>query len=104
MRHSQSLQLVMHTDSDGAHVGIAKLRIERIGAGEQRPRPLTPGQLVRGLQGAAMFVQGSATLFENWAESFLPMVRRARPRRRHHPRKLLRASRSTSSQLSTLFQ
>ena len=26
----QSLQLVMHTDSDGAHVGIAKLRIERI--------------------------------------------------------------------------
>lgn len=26
----QSLELIMHTDSDGAHVGIAKLRIERI--------------------------------------------------------------------------
>jgi two-component system cell cycle sensor histidine kinase/response regulator CckA len=26
----QSLELIMHTDSDGAHVGIPKLRIERI--------------------------------------------------------------------------
>ena len=57
----------------------AELKIERIGASDDRPAPLTPETLQRGLMGAVMFVQGSARLFENWAESFLPHVNELPP-------------------------
>ena len=52
----------------------AEMTIERIGADEDRPEPLNAEKLIRGLQGAVMFVHGSAQMFENWAESFLPTM------------------------------
>ena len=55
------------------------IKIERLGASDDRPEPLTPEKLQRGLQGAAMFVLGSATLFENWSESFLPTLNQLPP-------------------------
>ncbi|MBW2273713.1 MAG: DUF1214 domain-containing protein [Deltaproteobacteria bacterium] len=50
----------------------AEILIERIGSDEDRPKPLTPEQLARGLAGAAVFVRGTSQLFEDWAESFVP--------------------------------
>lgn len=63
---------VRQTFQDRINEKPAELKIERIGAQGERPQPLTPEKLVRGLQGATMFVQGSAKLFEDWSESFLP--------------------------------
>jgi hypothetical protein len=62
---------VRQTFQDRVNEQQADLTIERIGASEERPRPLTAEKLERSLQGAVMFVKGSAQLFENWAESFL---------------------------------
>jgi hypothetical protein len=70
---------VRQTFQDRKNEVPAELKIERIGATESRPAPLTPEVLQRGLMGAAMFVQGSAQLFENWAESFLPHVNELPP-------------------------
>ncbi|MDX2457015.1 MAG: DUF1214 domain-containing protein [Gammaproteobacteria bacterium] len=63
---------VRQTFQDRINEEPAELKIERIGAEGERPAPLTAEKLVRGLQGATMFVQGSAKLFEDWSESFLP--------------------------------
>ncbi len=63
---------VRQTFQDRVNEKRAEIKIERIGAEGDRPAPLTAQKLVRGLQGATMFVQGSAKLFEGWAESFLP--------------------------------
>lgn len=70
---------VRQTFQDRVNEQRAELKIERIGAAEDRPAPLTPEQLERGLQGAVMFVKGSAQLFENWAESFLPTLNQLPP-------------------------
>lgn len=70
---------VRQTFQDRVHEQRAELKIERIGAADDRPEPLTPEKLERGLRGAVMFVKGSATLFENWAESFLPIVNQLPP-------------------------
>ena len=64
---------VRQTFQDRVGEKRADLKIERIGAGLERPEPLTAQRLERGLQGAVMFVKGSAQLFEGWAESFLPI-------------------------------
>jgi len=48
----------------------AQMRIERIGA-QSQPEPLSPHRLVQGLGNAAKFVEGTATLFANWAQSYL---------------------------------
>ncbi|QFU75897.1 DUF1214 domain-containing protein [Halioglobus maricola] len=71
--HSNSIT-VRQTFQDRINEVAADLKIERIGAADDRPRPLSPEKLVRGLQGAGMWVQGAATMFENWAESFLPTM------------------------------
>ena len=63
---------VRQTFQDRINEEPAELKIERIGAEGERPAPLTAEKLVRGLQGATMFVQGSAKLFEDGSESFLP--------------------------------
>ncbi len=63
---------VRQTFQDRLNEIPAKLTIERIGASDDRPSPLTPQKLDFALQRAAMFVNGSAQLFEDWAESFLP--------------------------------
>ena len=64
---------------DRINENAADLKIERIGAKDDRPAPLTAEKIERGLMGAAMFVQGSATLFENWSESFLPTLNELPP-------------------------
>jgi hypothetical protein len=74
MGESTNSITVRQTFQDRVNEKQAELKIERIGAKEDRPDPLTPEKLERGLQGAVMFVKGSATLFENWAESFLPIM------------------------------
>jgi hypothetical protein len=63
---------VRQTFQDRINECRAELKIERIGAENDRPEPLSAENLERGLQGAVMFVKGSAGLFEGWAESFLP--------------------------------
>lgn len=63
---------VRQTFKDRISEKRAELTIERIGAESERPEPLTAEHLVRGLQSAVRFVTGSARLFEEWAESFLP--------------------------------
>ncbi|KZX53489.1 hypothetical protein A3709_10205 [Halioglobus sp. HI00S01] len=65
---------VRQTFQDRVNEVAADLKIERIGAEEDRPRPLSPEKVVRGLQGASLWVHGAATMFENWAESFLPTM------------------------------
>ncbi|MEM8499021.1 MAG: DUF1214 domain-containing protein [Pseudomonadota bacterium] len=64
---------VRQTFQDRINEQRAELKIERIGAADERPMPLTPEKLVHALQRATMFVNGSAQLFENWSESFLPI-------------------------------
>lgn len=64
---------VRQTFQDRINEKRAELKIERIGAADERPSPLTPEKLVHALQRATMFVNGSAQLFENWSESFLPI-------------------------------
>ena len=76
--HSNSIT-VRQTFQDRVNEKRAQLKIERIGAADDRPEPLTAENLERGLRGAVMFVQGSATLFENWAESFLPILNELPP-------------------------
>lgn len=76
--HTNSIT-VRQTFQDRVHEQRAELKIERIGAAGDRPEPLTAEKLERGLRGAVMFVQGSATLFENWAESFLPTMNQLPP-------------------------
>ncbi len=57
----------------------ADIRIERIGAENERPPALTPEKLDRGLQGAVQFVKNTTGLFQGWAESFLPTVNQVAP-------------------------
>ena len=65
---------VRQTFQDRENEARAEMKIERIGAKDDRPAPLTAEKLQRGLQGAVMFVHGSAKMFEDWAESFLPTL------------------------------
>lgn len=70
---------VRQTFQDRVNEKRAELKVERIGASEDRPEPLTPEKLVRGLQGATLFLQGTTQMFEAWAESFLPIMNQLPP-------------------------
>jgi hypothetical protein len=48
---------------------LARIEIERLGA-DGPPRPLDPATLGRALRDAAGFVDGTASLFADWAEGF----------------------------------
>lgn len=50
----------------------AEIRIERIGAEQERPAPLDPAQLDKALHGVTQFLRNTTGLFEGWAEGFLP--------------------------------
>lgn len=76
--HSNSIT-VRQTFQDRINEERALLTIERLGAQEDRPTPMTAESLQRGLMGAVMFVQGSAQMFENWAESFVPTMNKLPP-------------------------
>jgi hypothetical protein len=65
---------VRQTFQDRINETRAELKIERIGAEQDRPQPLSAEKLDGALKGAVMFLQGTTQLFEGWAESFLPTV------------------------------
>ncbi len=70
---------VRQTFQDRGKEKPALLKIERVGVSGERPRALSAEKLVRGLRGATGFVQGSAKLFEDWSESFLPSLNQLPP-------------------------
>ncbi len=49
----------------------AEIHIERIGAEQDRPPPLSAQQLDKALQGVTQFLRNTTGLFEGWAEGFL---------------------------------
>jgi hypothetical protein len=61
--------IVRQTFLDRKREQPARLTIERLGATAQ-PAPLSPERLQRGLTNAARFVDGTATLFANWAQGY----------------------------------
>jgi hypothetical protein len=69
MQPDSSLLIVRQTFRDRANESIANLRIERLG-GARTPAPFTPALLDRGLRAAAAYVNGTASLFADWAEGF----------------------------------
>lgn len=70
---------VRQTFQDRLQETRAEIRIERIGAEMERPEPLSPERLDKGLQGAVQFVRNTTGLFEGWAESFLPTLNEVAP-------------------------
>ncbi len=62
---------VRQTFQDRRHETRAEIKIERIGAEQERPEPLSPEKLERALQGAIQFLKNTTGLFEGWAEGFL---------------------------------
>jgi hypothetical protein len=69
MEPDTSSLIVRQTFQDRANETIADLRLERVGAAGA-PAPLTAAFLDRGLQAAAAYVHGTASLFADWAEGF----------------------------------
>ncbi|MCL4686225.1 DUF1214 domain-containing protein [Myxococcota bacterium] len=73
MEPDTSSLIVRQTFEDRAREQIADLRLERLGGGGA-PQPLDPEFLDRGLQAAAAYVHGTASLFADWAEGFAERV------------------------------
>jgi hypothetical protein len=69
MEPDSSSLIVRQTFQDRDAEHIAELHLERIGA-SGGPAPLGPAFLDRGLQAAAAYVAGTASLFADWAEGF----------------------------------
>jgi hypothetical protein len=61
--------LIAQTFQDRANERIADLQIARLG-GARTPAPVTPAFIDRGLQAAAAYVAGTASIFAEWAEGF----------------------------------
>lgn len=61
--------IVRQTFLDRKREQPARLTIERLGAAA-RPAPLSPARLRQGLSRAAAFVEGTATLFADWAQGY----------------------------------
>lgn len=66
--------IVRQTFLDRRSETAAQMSIARAGDGLQRPQPLDAERLALGLARAAGFVEGTATLFANWAQSYLPHI------------------------------
>lgn len=64
---------VRQTFQDRLSEKRAEITIERLNVDTDRPLPLSPEKLQRGLKSALQFVKGSTNLFEDWTESFLPI-------------------------------
>lgn len=73
MEPDTSSLIVRQTFEDRENERIADLRLERIGA-TGGPEPLDPAFLDRGLEAAAAYVHGTASLFADWAEGFAKRV------------------------------
>ena len=62
--------IVRQTFLDRKQERPARLTIERRG-GDAKPEPLSAAKLQQGLGNAVRFVEGTATLFANWAQGYL---------------------------------
>lgn len=71
MEASSNALVVRHTFHDRQQEQAADIILERLDGGAA-PAPLQADTLARGLMGAAHFVEGTATLFADWAQSYLP--------------------------------
>jgi hypothetical protein len=69
MEPDTSSLIVRQTFQDRKTETIADLHIERLGS-EGPPKPVTPGFVDRGLAAASTYVNGTASLFADWAEGF----------------------------------
>lgn len=69
MEPDTSSLIVRQTFQDRANETIADLHIERLD-GARWPEPVTPEFIDRGLQAAAAYVTGTASIFADWAEGF----------------------------------
>lgn len=65
--------IVRQTFNDRRSETPAQMHIVRADA-QARPQPLDAETLARGLTRSAAFVEGTATLFANWAQGYLPHV------------------------------
>jgi hypothetical protein len=65
--------IVRQTFMDRKSERPAQLSIERLHTGA-RPQPLTAERIVAGLNNAARFTEGTAQVFANWAQSYLPHI------------------------------
>jgi hypothetical protein len=70
--------IVRQTFLDRRHERPATLSIQRRGA-DSFPQPLSPQALATGLGRAAAFVEGTAGVFANWAQSYLKHVNQLPP-------------------------
>lgn len=70
MEPTTNAVIVRQTFIDRRAETAAQLRIERIGR-DRPPAPLTPERLAAGLERAAKFVGGTASIFADWAQSYL---------------------------------
>lgn len=70
--------IVRQTFSDRGKEVPAQMRISRARADAQ-PAPLSAQRLQQGLHNTARFVEGTATLFANWAQSYLPHANQLPP-------------------------
>ncbi|SEQ30712.1 Protein of unknown function [Solimonas aquatica] len=62
--------IVRQTFNDRSRETAAQMRIERAGAGAQ-PQPLSAQRIAQNLKKVAGFVEGTATVFANWAQGYL---------------------------------
>lgn len=70
---------VRQTFQDRRNEVRADIKIERIGAEQERPDPLSPEKLDKALQGTIQFLKNTTGLFEGWAEGFLPTINEVAP-------------------------
>lgn len=78
MEPDSSMLIVRQNRLDRANEVLADLTIERIGA-EGPPAPLDAATLAGGLDAAARYVVGTASLFADWAEGFSEHPNELRP-------------------------
>ena len=70
---------VRQTFQDRRKERRAEIKIQRIGAENERPAPLTPEKLDKALQGTVQFLKNTTGLFAGWAEGFLPTTNEVAP-------------------------
>ncbi|HUR40172.1 MAG TPA: DUF1214 domain-containing protein [Verrucomicrobiae bacterium] len=68
---SSNAIIVRQTFTDRRKQPPAQMGIQRLGTGAL-PEPLSSERLAQGLKNASQFVEGTATLFADWAQSYQP--------------------------------
>lgn len=71
MEAATNMVIVRQTFRDRANEKPAQLTIRRLDAGA-KPEPLSTARLAAGLANSARFVEGTARVFADWAQSYLP--------------------------------